>query len=236
MKRCPECGRTFTNSTLAFCLNDGTALVEDTPQTPPYYGAPSPPPTAATPLPAFPVSAKISSFGVQQAVYAGVPKRAFPWRRLLSIAVVTVLLGCTWLRIHQAQWNTAPDSALRLSLTTAIKDADDAESLSVRSLSTAPLSASFTGPALERGLSRVQDLKNRGTALDQRLLSQNYTAFRVSPDRTEAQVDVAETWTTAIYSVSSRRQGSAGPAQSTPQTVYLRQADGKWIIEKIEFH
>ncbi len=41
MKRCPACGRTFTNNTLVNCLNDGTALVEDVPAPPPYLGAPS---------------------------------------------------------------------------------------------------------------------------------------------------------------------------------------------------
>ncbi len=42
MKRCPECGRTFTNNTLTNCLNDGAALVEDVPDTASYYGAPPP--------------------------------------------------------------------------------------------------------------------------------------------------------------------------------------------------
>ncbi len=34
MKRCPACGRTFTNSTLTDCRHDGTPLVEDTPAPP----------------------------------------------------------------------------------------------------------------------------------------------------------------------------------------------------------
>lgn len=42
MKRCPACGRTFTNATLIDCLNDGTPLVEDAPDTVSYYGAPMP--------------------------------------------------------------------------------------------------------------------------------------------------------------------------------------------------
>ncbi len=47
MKRCPECGRTFTNSTLLNCLNDGTALMEDVPTPLPYFGAaPAAPPNA----------------------------------------------------------------------------------------------------------------------------------------------------------------------------------------------
>lgn len=40
MKRCPECERTFTNSTLTDCLNDGAALVEGIPAPPPYFRAP----------------------------------------------------------------------------------------------------------------------------------------------------------------------------------------------------
>ena len=62
MKRCPACGRTFTNNTLVNCLNDGTLLVEDTPTPPPYFGAPpaaaetpnfaeTPPPTAVPDTP-----------------------------------------------------------------------------------------------------------------------------------------------------------------------------------------
>ncbi len=46
MKRCPECGRTFTNNTLINCLNDGAVLVEDAPAPPPYFGAS---PAAETP-------------------------------------------------------------------------------------------------------------------------------------------------------------------------------------------
>ena len=62
MKRCPACGRTFTNATLINCLNDGTLLVEDTPTPPPYFGVPpaaaetpsfaeTPPPAAAPDTP-----------------------------------------------------------------------------------------------------------------------------------------------------------------------------------------
>jgi len=36
MKRCPDCGRTFTNNTLINCLNDGTLLVEDVPAAPSF--------------------------------------------------------------------------------------------------------------------------------------------------------------------------------------------------------
>lgn len=36
MKHCPECGRTFTNSTLTDCLSDGTPLVEDAAAPPAY--------------------------------------------------------------------------------------------------------------------------------------------------------------------------------------------------------
>ncbi len=36
MKRCPTCGRTFTNNSLTDCLNDGTPLVEDVPTSSAY--------------------------------------------------------------------------------------------------------------------------------------------------------------------------------------------------------
>jgi len=48
MKRCPSCNRTFEEDWLAFCTQDGTTLVEDTPakadEPPPTIMAPPPPP------------------------------------------------------------------------------------------------------------------------------------------------------------------------------------------------
>ena len=51
MKRCPECGRTFTNNTLTSCLNDGATLVEDAPAPPPYFGAPAEMPPSSAEMP-----------------------------------------------------------------------------------------------------------------------------------------------------------------------------------------
>ena len=48
MKRCPTCNRTFEEDWLAFCTQDGTTLVEDSParadEPPPTILAPPPPP------------------------------------------------------------------------------------------------------------------------------------------------------------------------------------------------
>ena len=48
MKRCPTCNRTFEEDWLAFCTQDGTTLVEDSParadEPPPTMLAPPPPP------------------------------------------------------------------------------------------------------------------------------------------------------------------------------------------------
>ena len=50
MKRCPTCNRTFEEDWLAFCTQDGTTLVEDSPakkeEPPPTIVAPPPPPVS----------------------------------------------------------------------------------------------------------------------------------------------------------------------------------------------
>ena len=50
MKRCPTCNRTFEEDWLAFCTQDGTTLVEDSPvranEPPPTILSPPPPPPA----------------------------------------------------------------------------------------------------------------------------------------------------------------------------------------------
>ena len=68
MKRCPTCNRSYSDSTVAFCADDGTRLVDDAPlaqtiapQAPPspqpavnqqpYYAPAAPAPTAYTPRP-----------------------------------------------------------------------------------------------------------------------------------------------------------------------------------------
>lgn len=72
MKRCPACGRTFTNNTLINCLNDGTPLVEDAPTPPPYLGV-SPAAPAETP------PAALSPSEVPASVtYANTPLSAIP--------------------------------------------------------------------------------------------------------------------------------------------------------------
>lgn len=47
MKRCPSCGRTYTDETLLFCLEDGTPLIADQPTAPTIRMPAEPPPTVA---------------------------------------------------------------------------------------------------------------------------------------------------------------------------------------------
>ena len=47
MKRCPSCGRTYTDETLLFCLEDGTPLSADQPTAPTIRMPAEPPPTVA---------------------------------------------------------------------------------------------------------------------------------------------------------------------------------------------
>src|SRR4051794_9299097 len=76
MKRCPTCQRTYQDDAPAFCVNDGTRLVDEepsssydpqktilspTPQIPPQYSSPAPsqqqpikPPTQQPPPPPMP--------------------------------------------------------------------------------------------------------------------------------------------------------------------------------------
>ena len=78
MKRCPACGRTFTNNTLVNCLNDGTALVEDAPAPPPYFGAsPAAPLSAETP-PSFTETPPSFTETPGTATYTDTPLSAIP--------------------------------------------------------------------------------------------------------------------------------------------------------------
>ena len=80
MKRCPACGRTFTNKTLVNCLNDGAVLMEDVPTASPYAGAsPATPPTfAETPsLAETPLSAPLPETS-GTTTYTDMPLSAIP--------------------------------------------------------------------------------------------------------------------------------------------------------------
>ena len=294
MKRCPECGRTFTNNTLVNCLNDGAVLVEDVPAPPPYFGAPAAdtppsfadtppaPPSEApsmttytdTPLSAIPelqspemqaalkealdkaglsglldagsahstISITTSTTTGQSGTppgYAQTPlpysaatvphRRRSPWGRLLFwlLLLLAVFFGFRYFR-HKADMPT--------DVAAAVKNADTAEVSAVRTLNPAPLSLSYTGPALARELDEVASLKRAHQTQESRLTAQEFSAYKPSADGSEAQVNVTETWDTETYSEPGHTLVGEKSGDVTPQTVYLARTSGGWRVENIVFH
>ncbi len=298
MKRCPKCGRTFTNITLINCLNDGTALVEDVLAPPPYLGASTAPPSFAetqsfaetppdappseaagpvtytdTPLSAIPelqspqmqaalkealdkagmsglldagsahstISIKTSvttgQSGTPPPGYAQAPpysaaaaphrRRSLRGRLLFPLLLLAVFFGFRYLH-HKAD--------MPADVTAAVKNADAAEVSAVRTLNPAPLSLSYTGPALAHELDEVASLKSAHQTQESRLTAQEFSAFKPSADGTEAQVDVTETWDTTIYSEPGHTAQDQKTDAVTPQTVYLTRTPSGWRVENIVFH
>ena len=303
MKRCPECGRTFNDETLRFCLYDGKPLTGDTPpgpappvsaappsdtappQTPPYtappvstpppvsYAAP-PPPASPAPPPSYLPPAQYAAppsyppplqYAAQPYGAAAPPKKS-GWRWFGGLAALFLLVrvglnlanpvkphsssGTRPVETKPAEGGgtqpetqpvTSPpdnnpsqsspsESALRDSLVSAIKQADNAQTQALSDWDPAPLYAAYSGPALQKQIQTLQTLKNTGFTMEGRLLSQDFGTFHVNANQSEAQVEVSEKWSLSFYSASTHKLLRSQPMNTFTQTLFLKRSGDGWAI------
>jgi hypothetical protein len=133
------------------------------------------------------------------------------------------------------QENAARIKAIQAALISAIRLADGAESDACYTWNTASLYKSFTGEALKMELANIESLKSQGLITDNRLEKQEFEDFVISPDGTNAEVKLTETWTSVYYIASTQQCNGKSPAHKTPQTIYLTKYDEGWFITSIVY-
>lgn len=265
MKRCPECGRTFSDETLRFCLYDGKPLFGDAPPGPTaqVYAAPppapdtAPPPSSAAPPLGYAPS-QYTPPGYAPPSYAppdyappyGVPpQKKSGWRWIGGIAVLLLFLRVVSHLANPAKPGTpvpsgtpAPagspvpesgpsDSGVHDSLVSAIHQADTAETQAISQGDSTPLYTAYTGLALQKQLQSLQQIKDSGFRAEVHLLSQEFGTFTVNADRSEAQVDVTETWSMTFYSSTNHQPLRSSLSNVFVQTLLLKRGDKGWTID-----
>ena len=255
MKRCPECGRTFNDETLRFCLYDGKPLTGDTPpgpappvSTPPPVSYAAPPPSSASPAP--PPSYLPPAQYVAQPYGAAPPKKS-GWRWFGGLAALLLLVriglnlanpvkpnsspGTRPAETKPAEGGTQPEagpseSALRDTLVSAIKQADTAQTQALSDGDPAPLYSAYSGPALQKQIQTVQTLKNAGFTVEGHLLTQDFGTFHVNANQSEAQVETSENWRLDFYSAATHKLLRSQPTNVFVQTLYLKRSGDGWAI------
>lgn len=237
MKHCPQCGRVFSDDALRFCLYDGQPLAA---------GGEAPP--SATPLP----PAHTPGGAVRQG------------KTGQKIALVGLALFAGLALLRGGRHSPAPtpkpvsgpapasdpvpvsgpvpasDPVPAASpdagavLTETLRRADDAESQAFRTVDAAPLDGHYQGAALQHEKDTLQTLRQTGTYVDSRLLSFRLGTFTVSPDGSEAKVEVEETWNLTVYSSRTRQPLQKSTTRVLPQQVHLVQTSSGWVVDQIQ--
>ena len=210
MRRCPQCGRVFTDDALRFCLYDGQPLAADS-QAPPKPGG------------GLRGGVVWAVFGVLGGVLV----------LIVLFAVVRTALTLAGHNHQAARPAPGPPSGPQANIAAAILRADDAESRSFHDLDPAPLFPCYSGDALQRELTALQSLRQQGEFADGHLLSQRFGRFAFAPDGSEAQVEVSETWSQTQYSLATKRPVRDNPSHVVPQSVHLHRTPAGWVVDHI---
>ena len=173
---------------------------------------------------------------VGPAAAPGVPRRSSGWLwallgtggLLAALFLLAVLVFAV--RLRSARGGGADP---RSSVEAAVRRADEAESRSFRSLDPVPLAACYSGDALTRELGELTSLRREGVYADSRLLDLRVGPVLLSPDGSEAQVEVSETWSLAVYSVQTQQLIRQNPSHVVPQSVHLRRTPSGWTVDQI---
>ena len=127
---------------------------------------------------------------------------------------------------------SAPDLVAihKSRLMSAIRVSDNAQIQAENTLDPAGLYKVFTGEALRSHLTTIENLKSQDLFTVARLENQQFQSFKVSPDGMLAEVQLIETWSTTVYSVSTQQCQGHYPSHQIPQTIFLERRDDVWVI------
>lgn len=236
MLKCPTCGRVYENDKQAYCLNDGTALLNANPTLEPtveYSGSLNRQPFSA---PQPPIAKKSNAL----LILGGVGLMMF----VLFIGVLLIVgLILNWKEkndpANTANTNTQPTPVTLIStedkyqpeLKMAINSANNAQSNAYASYDTAALRNYYSGEALKSYMAEVENLKRAKIYQFSTLEGQQFEYFKVNDAATEAEVRVVETWSSTVYQTPSKKCLAYYAPTRTPQTVYLKKAQGGWMVD-----
>jgi hypothetical protein len=120
-------------------------------------------------------------------------------------------------------------------LISTVEAGSDAEITALMVLDPAPLYKIFTGEPLNTLLDQIENLKERQEYTVNICYDRIFDAFKVSPDSLFAEVHMIETWVGFTYTIQTNELVSQEPSHETPQTVYLENISGVWMIYRITF-
>lgn len=241
--KCPVCGSVYEDNRLAYCLNDGAALVSaDKTSAPTVQFGNSPPP------PPYPVTAP-QNFSAAPAP----PKKKTAFWILGGVGVLMFVLFIGVLLVvglianykktgDPLNSNSANASPTPVGLTStndkytpelkmAINSANNAQSTAYATLDPALLGNYYSGEALKAYANDVATLKKSKIYQISTMQKQDFEYFKVNEAATEAEVRVTETWESTVYRLGTRNCLLYYPPSPLPQTVYLKKSAAGWIVD-----
>ena len=251
MVKCPTCGRTYNDNKQTFCIIDGTLLVKSPAEndTVSFYDAP---PTILPPQFA-PVPDRTPKKRNNLLIFGGIAAAVLVLLVGLAaaVAIAVKMTSAPSKPIEPANvgiGNTGgnngdkpvalvqtPSEKYKPELIMAIKSADDAQANANQSYDAAPLQAFYTGEALKSGLAQIDAFKKSKSFASSTLENQEFEYFKVNDEGTEAEVRVAETWTTILMQTPSNRCLAVYKSLRQPQNIYLKKTDTGWMVNVIVY-
>jgi hypothetical protein len=122
------------------------------------------------------------------------------------------------------------------ALRSVLRAAAKAEIQATRNLDAAPLARVYTGAALGSALANLQYLRTNGMYAVAELGGQSFDSFRVSPDRSRAEVQTTETWTVHFVSILNGACLGEWPTYQISHTFSLGRTGAGWMIDGLQHH
>ncbi len=121
-----------------------------------------------------------------------------------------------------------PTAKYELIVKTAVRNADQAEIMALRTLDPHPLYDYFAGEALQWEVNGLENLESHGLHTLAALSGIEFSAIKVEPDALHARVDVIETWDNVFYDSNGTCVGRS--TDVSPQALSLERKGERWLI------
>lgn len=139
------------------------------------------------------------------------------------------------MRVRPMESDAERGQRFRAELQEAVLRADRREMEAQRTLDEAPLEETYIGEQLAQERQAIQQMRQEGVYVDNRLVNVQWISFEVSPDEQRATVEVHETWAGRYHKVADGSCVARVPTHPVPQVVSLRKVHGAWKVESVTF-